>query len=176
MPAAHALEHRAEAAVVKGLEQVIDGAHFESFERVVIVGRYEHDERQGLRIERARQRHARQRIHLDVEEQQVRRPGPDRFQRRAAVTELTDHHQIGLAVAALAHRAPRGRLVIDDDDVHERRCASACAAPSGPSRSNGMWISATQTSPPRGPALKTARSPNCTARRSRTLASPIPAP
>ena len=72
VPAAHARQRSLEARVVERLQQVVSGAHFEGFQRILIVGGDEHDERQGLRVERARQREPRHGVHLDVEEQQLR--------------------------------------------------------------------------------------------------------
>src|SRR5207302_1868184 len=80
-----------------------------------------------------------------------------------------------LALAALANRAPRNRLVVDDHHLHQAAAPpSGRATPSGPSRSSGMRICATHSPSAPGPASKPARSPNCTVRRSRTLASPTP--
>ena len=101
--AAHARHGRLEARIVEGLEQVVDRAHLERLERVVVVGGDEHDQRQRLRVERARQCHAGHRVHLDVEEQQLRRLAPDRLEGRARVAVLPDHVEVGLALAALAH-------------------------------------------------------------------------
>ena len=50
------------------------------------------------------------------------------------------------------------------------------ARPSGPSRSSGMWISASHRLSSTGAALKLARAPNCTSSRSRTFARPMPMP
>src|SRR5438045_3559558 len=71
--AAHTRKRSPEARLVEGLQEVVDRAHLEGLQRVLIVGRDEHDEREGLPVERARQREPRHRVHLDVEEQHVRR-------------------------------------------------------------------------------------------------------
>src|SRR5215469_15280683 len=176
MAAPHARHGGLEARIIEGLQQIVDRADLEGFERIVIVGRHEHDERQILRSQRARQRHAGHGIHLDVEEQHVRRLLADRLERGAAVAVLADHPQVRLPLAALAHRTPRCRLIVDDDDVHHERGSTSdrVGGAPGPSRSSGMWISASHRSSSTAPAVKLAASPNCTSRRSRTLAMPMP--
>src|SRR5262245_4859761 len=176
--ATHARHGGAKARIIEGLEQVVDRAHLEGFERVVHVGGDEHDERQPLRVERAGERHAGHGIHLDVEEQHVRVLAADRLECRAWIAELADDAQVRLALAAFAHRTPRRRLIIDDHHIHHgRRSPSGRSGPPGapgPSRSSGMWISASQRFSSAGPALKVAAAANWTSRRSRTLARPIP--
>src|SRR5205823_2729433 len=173
--AAHTRKRGPEARLVEGLQEVVDRAHLEGFQRVLIVGRDEHDEREGLPVERARQREPRHRVHLDVEEQHVRRARTDRLEGGARIAVLADDRQVRLALAALANRAPRNRLVVDDHHLHQAAAPpSGRATPSGPSRSSGMRICATHSPSAPGPASKPARSPNCTVRRSRTLASPTP--
>src|SRR5207253_9989831 len=126
-------------------------------------------------VERARQREPRHRVHLDVEEQHVRRARTDRLEGGARIAVLADDGQVRLALAALANRAPRDRLVVDDHHLHQAAAPpSGRAIPSGPSRSSGMRICATHSPSAPGPASKPARSPNWTVRRARTLASPIP--
>ena len=114
-PTADPLERALEALFVEGLEQVVHRAHLEGLERVLIVGGDENDERQCTRVERARERKAVQRVHLDIEEQQVGRLGADRLERGPAVAIFAQQPQIGLARAELPQRAPPRELVIDDD-------------------------------------------------------------
>src|SRR6266699_172587 len=173
--AAHTRKRGPEARLVEGLQEVVDRAHLEGLQRVLIVGRDEHDEREGLSVERARQREPRHRVHLDVEEQHVRRARTDRLEGGARIAVLADDRQVRLALAALANRAPRDRLVVDDHHLHQAAAPpSGRAAPSGPSRSSGMRSCATDSPSAPGPASKPARSPNCTVRHSRTLAIPTP--
>ena len=70
----------------------------------------------------------------------------------ACIAVLAYDAQVRLALAALAHRAPRGRLVVDDDDVHQGGSAGARGAAPGPSRSSGIWISASHSRSSAGPA------------------------
>ncbi len=138
--AAHARERRLEARVIEWLQQVVHRAHLERFQRILIVSGHEHDERQSERVERARQREPRHGVHLDVEEQQLRGLLADGLQGGARIPVLADHLQVRLALAALAHAAPRPRLIVDDHHLHHSaaRVAGRAAAPSGPSRSSGM--------------------------------------
>ncbi len=116
-PRPHAREGLAEAILVERLEQVIDCIEFKGLNRVAVVGRHEHDRRQGGRIERARQFDAIEGIHLDVEKQQLRLTDPDRRDRALAVAVFADDAQIRFLRAVLAQRAAARRLVVDDDDV-----------------------------------------------------------
>src|SRR5207248_678273 len=79
-----------------------------------------------------------------------------------------------VTAAHTSTRSPDARLV-EDHHLHQAAAPpSGRAIPSGPSRSSGMRICATHSPSAPGPASKPARSPNCTVRRSRTLASPTP--
>ena len=130
---AHARQRFAEALLIERLQQVIDGAHLERLQRVCVVGGHEHQGGQFIRGERARQIDAVQRIHLDVEKQQLRPLRSDLRERLGTVAVLADHAQVALRFAQFAQRAPPGLLVVDDDDVHH--AAAIGAAPLASRRS-----------------------------------------
>src|SRR6202011_3218163 len=108
-----------EASLVEWLQQVIDGAHLERLERIRVVGRDEYQRRKLAGFQGARKLDAVQRIHLNVEEQQLRLEFANTRERGGAVAILTDHLQVLFRLAQLAQRASSGRFVIDDDDVHQ---------------------------------------------------------
>ena len=96
LPAApNPLDCAMKALVIEWLQQVIHRADVERLEGILIVSGDEDDERQGIGIERASQRHPIERVHLDIEEQQIRRPCPDRLESGAAVAILANHVEIG---------------------------------------------------------------------------------
>ena len=118
MSATHALERFSEALVVERLQKIVDRTDLKCLQRVVIIRGHKHDQRQGLRIKRACERDAVQQIHLDIEEQQVRRPRANRVERAAAVTVLAHDTQVALTRAKLAKRSACCRFIIYDDHVH----------------------------------------------------------
>jgi hypothetical protein len=117
-PAPYARERLAKTLVVEGFEEIVDRTHFKRLERVMVVGGDENDERQGLGIERSSQRHPIHRVDLDIEEQQMRRPGKDRLKRRPAFAVFPHDVQVRLARAVLTQGAPRRRLIVNDDYIH----------------------------------------------------------
>ena len=131
----HALERPSKALLIERLQQVVDRAHLECFDRVGIVSGDEHQRWELRRLQRARKFDTIQGIHLNVEKQKLRRPQPDRRERSRAVAEFPHHVQIAFRFAEFAQGAPAGQLVIDDDDVHH---APANAAARRVSRT-GDW-------------------------------------
>ncbi len=105
-----ARQRLAEALLVEGLEQIVHGADLECLERVGVVGGDEYQGRQLLQAPRARARFdAVQRVHLDVEEQQLRLSRSNGGERGRAVAELAHHAQIAFRLAIFAQGAPARR-------------------------------------------------------------------
>jgi len=111
-------ERLAEALLVERLQQIVHRAHLEGLERVGVIAGHEHDRRQMLRLQRAREVDAVQRVHLNVEEQQLRPLGADFLERGLAVGVLADHREVPLGLAEFTQHSTARRFVIDDDDVH----------------------------------------------------------
>ncbi len=133
-------------------------------------------------IQGARQVDAVERIHLDVQKQQLRFLLTNRRERRAAVAEFAYHAQIAFGFAVFAQGTPAGGLIVDDDDIHHvpssvEVCnllpAGASRTMGGDSRIAGMEISLIH-SLPCAPDMSAARPSNCTAMRSRTFLRPMP--
>ena len=59
-----------------------------------------------------------QRIHLDVEKQELRPLGADGRQAPHCRRRIRRLREVALRLAEFAQRAPPGELVVDDDDVH----------------------------------------------------------
>ena len=111
-------ERLAKALLIEGLQQIIHRADFECLERVRIVGGDENQGRQLRRLQGARQIDAVQRVHLNVEKQDLRFLRSHCRESGGAVAELTDHAQVAFRLAVFAQGAPAGGLVVDDDDIH----------------------------------------------------------
>ena len=160
--------------IVEGLEQVVDRAHLEGLQRVVIVGGDEHDHPAGLPGPARAPVPCRSSDPSGCPGTAAAAAGPDRLEGGARRRRIPRPRcRSGSRCAALAQRAACRRLVIDDHDVHQlRRSALVRAGRAGPSRSSGMWISASHRSSSTGAALKLARSPKCTSQPLAHVAQP----
>ena len=108
----HAGQRLAEAFLIEGLQQIIDGAHLERLECIGVVGGDEHQRGQLLGLQRAREIDAVQRVHLDVEKQQLRPQARIASSAGLAVAVLADHPRSPSASqirAACAGRPARHR-------------------------------------------------------------------
>ncbi len=115
---AYPCEGLAESVLIERLQKVIDRADLESFQRIGVVSGHEYQRRQMLGFERAGEVDAVQRVHLNVEKQELRPLVTDFLEGGLAVAVLADHLEISLRLAELAQYAAARLLVIDDDDVH----------------------------------------------------------
>jgi hypothetical protein len=120
MPRPHPRQGLAEALLIEGLQEVVHRADLEGLERVGIVSRDEHDRRELIRRERPRQINTVQRVHLNVEKQQLRPLRAHGGERGGTVAELAHHVEIALGRAEFPQRAPPGQLVVHDDDVQHQ--------------------------------------------------------
>ena len=149
-------ERLAKALLVERLQQIIHRAHFERLERVGVVGCDENQGGQLRRLQGARQVDAIQRIHLNVQKQQLRFLQSNGRESRGAVAELAHHAQVALGFAVFAQGAPPGGLVVHDDDIHHVPSsvvvcillpAGASRVIGGDSRIAGMEISLIHSPP-----------------------------
>ena len=139
VPRPHARQGLAEAFLVEGLQEIVHGTDLESLERVSVVGRDEHQRGELLGRERARQIDAVQRVHLNVEKQELRAQLTNGGKCRAAVAEFADDVEVALGCAEFPQRAPAGQLVVHDDDVqHATQAGSSAAAGRAARRSADM--------------------------------------
>src|SRR5271170_6917522 len=178
----HPRQRLAKALLIEGLQQIVHCADLECLQRIGVVGCDEYQRRQLLRRQRAREIDAVQRVHVDVEEQQMRRLRSNGGKRVGAVAEFAHHAQIVFRLAVFAQGASARNLIVHDDDIHHvpsrvlvcnlpPACGSRTTA--GDSRTAGMLISLIHSlSTPAADRL--ARPSNCTAMRSRTFLRPMP--
>ena len=86
----------------------------------------------------ARQVDAVQRVHLNVEKQDLRFLQANRRERAVAVAEFAHHAQVLFRLAVLAQGAATRGLVVHDDDIHHVPSSVVeCKLPAGASRASG---------------------------------------
>ena len=120
LPRAHAFsrarERRLESLVAEGLQQVVEGSHFESLQGVGIVGGDEDDDRPPVGLDSSRSSKPSMTGHLHVEEQEVRRLARDGLERfRSRRRNAPANLDVRLPLEKLQEAPSRRRLVVDDE-------------------------------------------------------------
>ena len=116
---ARALQGARDALLVKGLQHVVDGVHFEGLHGVMVVGGRENNLRQGLFAPDELLDYPKtvEAGHLHVEKNKLRLVLLDQSDGLQAILSLRDHVDVGKALQQKGELVPRGAFVVDDDGV-----------------------------------------------------------
>src|SRR5690349_3264535 len=127
-----ALKRLFETAAIERLHQVVDGRHFKSAKRILIICCDKNYKRDASRREGLEHIEAIDLRHLDIEKHKIRSAGTDRLDRLFAVRAVAENFDLGVARKHSPDLPPGKRLIVDDDSANAFWCGHAIAASSRP--------------------------------------------